>query len=119
MSHSNESPCATTVVDTREQGSARVVRIIGDIDLESRDTVLAACALGDHRQLVVDLANVTFMDCTGYGVLLAARRIVEGGGGEFSWSNQTGESARFLEMIAELENHGVAADTSDDSFRIA
>ena len=53
--------------------------------------------------MMIDLSGVTFMDCSGYSSLLAARHVIEGQGRSLTITGQTGQPARFLDMIAELE----------------
>jgi len=63
-------------VSTRP-GAAPVVRICGELDLYSapqlRDELLRAVRRHGPR-LCLDLGDVTFLDCAGVSVLLAARR---------------------------------------------
>src|SRR5690606_40776120 len=50
--------------------SARVLHVLGEVDLSNASQVLAALDdLGD-RQLVVDLTEVDFIDSTGLGYLV-------------------------------------------------
>jgi anti-sigma B factor antagonist len=58
--------------DTDETGRA-LLRVSGAIDMQSREALLTAgrAALGrDTPALVLDLADVTFMDSTGIGALV-------------------------------------------------
>ena len=59
-----------------ERDGAVVVKLAGELDLYNahavRDELLAAAARSPDR-LVVDLADVTFIDSTGLGVLIEAR----------------------------------------------
>lgn len=59
-------------------GELILVKAVGDLDLATADeldrTLRAAVADdGATRQLVVDLSDVTFLDCCALGVLVAAR----------------------------------------------
>jgi anti-anti-sigma factor len=68
-----ERPFALTV-DASVVGSAAVVRLWGDLDLVSAPK-LDACLLalaGDD--VIVDLAEVTFMDTTGLDAIVVANR---------------------------------------------
>jgi anti-anti-sigma regulatory factor len=49
--------------------------------------------------VVVDLAETTFMDCCGYGGLVAARLVLEQRGGSLTVRNQTGQPARVLALL--------------------
>ncbi|MFI8461996.1 STAS domain-containing protein [Kitasatospora sp. NPDC085464] len=51
-----------------------VVRAGGEIDLDTAPTLrrALAAALASHREVVLDLSEVTFMDCAGLGALVQA-----------------------------------------------
>ena len=85
-------------------GDARVVRVVGELDAASRDRLVLASTAGDHPAIVIDLAGVTFMDCSGLGSIEASRAIVERGGRTLVIRGQTGQPARLLELIAALES---------------
>jgi anti-sigma B factor antagonist len=65
-------------------GSARVVRLGGELDLynahQVRTALTDACADGPER-LVVDLTDVDFIDSTALGVLIETRTKLENRGG--------------------------------------
>ncbi|GAA2837034.1 hypothetical protein GCM10010441_71790 [Kitasatospora paracochleata] len=52
-----------------------VVRANGEIDLDTATSLrrALAAALESHREVVLDLSEVTFMDCAGLGALVRAR----------------------------------------------
>ncbi|MER6298952.1 STAS domain-containing protein [Kitasatospora sp. NPDC001539] len=52
-----------------------VVRAYGEIDLDTAPRLRRdlSRALAEHRDVVLDLSGVTFMDCSGLGVLVDAR----------------------------------------------
>lgn len=52
-----------------------IVRANGEIDLDTAPALhrALAAALGSHREVVLDLSEVTFMDCAGLGALVRAR----------------------------------------------
>lgn len=59
-----------------EQNSAVIVRLGGELDLYNAEVVRAALAEAAGREperLVVDLAEVSFLDSTALGVLIEAR----------------------------------------------
>jgi len=67
-------------IDLHDHGDdAAVVRLVGELDLASADELrecLAALA-GRGRDVVVDLAELTFIDAGGLGVLARARVVAE------------------------------------------
>jgi anti-anti-sigma factor len=80
-------------------GACRVVRFAGELDLFTRHVANRACLEGDRIDVVVDLAETTFMDCCGYGGLVAARLDLEQRGGTLTVRNQTGQPARVLALL--------------------
>lgn len=70
------------VVSVDNIGGAIVVRLAGDLDLYNVDQVRAALAGAIDRspsRLVVDLAEVEFIDSTALGALIDAHRSADGG----------------------------------------
>ncbi|MET9611966.1 STAS domain-containing protein [Kitasatospora indigofera] len=57
-----------------KRSTAAVVRARGDIDLDTAPALRhrLEAALREHRDVVLDLSQVTFMDCAGLGALLDA-----------------------------------------------
>jgi anti-anti-sigma factor len=84
-------------------GVCRVVRFVGDLDLLSRRVANRACLDGDHIDVVVDLTATTFMDCCGYGGLVAVRLVLEQRGGTLTLRNQAGQPARLLDLLGIVE----------------
>jgi anti-sigma B factor antagonist len=59
-------------------GDTAVIRIIGEIDIASRDTVTNAArsAVAEGAtSLVLDMSEVTFMDSSGIGAVITAQAI--------------------------------------------
>lgn len=66
-----------TVEVTVEEGGVSVVRVVGEIDIATVDSVRAAVATAMERgptRLVIDMAAVSFMDSSGIAVLIEAAR---------------------------------------------
>lgn len=76
-----------------------VVEMTGELDLDSRDVAAHACTLPGQVHVVVDLTNLTFMDCAGYGSLVQARTILAGAGGSLSMTGAVGEPLRLLSLF--------------------
>ena len=81
----------------------RVVQIGGELDIATRNRARRACLDGRGKNVEVDMADMTFMDCCGYGGLVAARQILQADGGSLTLNHQTGQPAEFLVMLAVLE----------------
>jgi anti-anti-sigma factor len=60
---------STTIygVSSTSAGGYRVVYVSGELDIAARDLVRRACLQGVDLAIVVDMTDVTFMDCSGYG----------------------------------------------------
>lgn len=91
------------VLDVFPNGNSCVIHARGELDLATRNQLFEASTQGNHSTMVIDLAEITFMDCSGYGCLVASRLIIEGNGRTLTISGQSGQPARLLEMIAALE----------------
>lgn len=94
----------------RSDGRCHVVEIGGELDLASRNAMVRACTARRHRAVVVDMADLTFMDCAGYGAIANARHVLEHRGGSLLLANAVGEPARLLDLIG-----GSAGDVTDES----
>lgn len=94
------------VVDMITAGDTCVIHVTGELDLATRDELVSATTGGHHSSVVIDLARVTFMDCSGYRSLVASKLVIEGEARSFALAGQTGQPARLLELIAELDNGG-------------
>ena len=123
MSATTPANCGACVAEASEserlsvhlstEGDQRVVWVTGELDAASRDQLVVSATAGDHPAIVIDLAGVTFMDCSGYGSLAATRLAVEDVGRTLTTRGQTGQPGRLFELIATLEDRrcsrGVAA----------
>ena len=76
-----------------------VVAMSGDLDLASCAAALAACTSADQLDVVVQLADVEFMDCAGYGALVAAHTTLDQRGGSLVLKGPVGEPLRLLSLI--------------------
>jgi anti-anti-sigma factor len=85
------------------RGTHRVVQVVGELDVGTRERVRQACVTGRRRVVVVEMADITFMDCCGYGALVAARGALQANGGSLTLRNQKGQPADLLTMLSLLE----------------
>ncbi len=90
-------------VEVSRRNSHRVVSIGGELDVATRNRVRRAC-LGGRKEVVVEMGDMTFMDCSGYGGLIAARRVLQAHGGSLTLRNQSGQPAELLAMLSLLES---------------
>jgi len=89
---------AFTLTMSAEDGH-RVLRVAGDLDLAVRNQFFKVCIEGDWADVVVDLADVTFMDCAGYGGLVAARLVLQARGGSLTLRNYTVPLMSLLSLV--------------------
>ncbi|MFI0960174.1 STAS domain-containing protein [Streptomyces sp. NPDC021080] len=77
-------PLPQLTVCRHDRGQRVLITLAGEIDLESAPlvrTALARCLSDGIRTIDIDLAPVTFCDCTGLNVFLhAAQQTTEAGG---------------------------------------
>lgn len=87
------------VITTREVGDRTVVSVVGEVDIASAgalDAVLSEAIASGRSDLVVDLAEVGFLDSTGLGVLVKALKRTREAGGSLTVAT---ESERVLKVI--------------------
>lgn len=85
---------------TDERGHA-LLRVTGAIDVQSRDALLTAghaAFEGDTPGLVLDLADVTFLDSTGIGALVELGHDAEDADAAFALRDPSPRVVRILEM---------------------
>lgn len=99
----NDSDGQIFTLRVSNRGAHRVVQISGELDIATRGRAHQACLDGRGKFVVVEMADMTFMDCCGYSGLVAARRILQAHGGSLTLSHQTGQPAKLLAMLAPLE----------------
>ncbi|SCF28079.1 STAS domain-containing protein [Micromonospora saelicesensis] len=78
-------------VDTMQTGAATRIRLGGEMDLATsglvHDAVIAALASEAVRDVILDVADLTFIDSTGMGTLVACQRAVAVRGGALRLEN--------------------------------
>jgi anti-sigma B factor antagonist len=107
---------ADPVVGVSDREDAIVVALAGEIDLYNTPAVRTALleAVGRApRRLVVDLAEVTFLDSTALGALVEARAKL-GDGGAFVLAAPGLEARRALE-VSGLDRHFAVHDTVESA----
>jgi anti-anti-sigma factor len=85
------------------RGNRCVVHVVGELDCATRDQLVTALTAGHQPAMTIDLGGITFMDCSGYAALVAARQVIESDGRSLAVTGQTGQPARLWKLIAELE----------------
>ena len=88
-------------VTTRDDDGAVTVAVEGELDIATAPRLEAALIDVERngtRELVVDLANVRFMDSSGLRSLLSARRRAEGAGRALRLVNVPPDVARVFDV---------------------
>ena len=86
-------------VESPEDGKA-VVRLVGRLDLLTAAGVKQrlARAAADHRRLVVDLGQVTFIDSSGLGALVGGLKAARVAGDDLRIARPGGQARTVLEL---------------------
>ena len=102
-------------VETSVVGRRRIVRIAGELDLATKLACFNACVHGDGDTVEIDISAITFMDCSGYGALVAARLALQQRQATLTVLDATGQPARLLELLAGIESAQQATGGSTTS----
>lgn len=99
-------------IDLRRNGSEDRFVVAGELDLASapslREALLTAMANGSaHRQLVVDVSNVEFLDCTAVGMFMQVRKQAEESDCRLRVAGATGVVLEVLEVAGVAKGLGV------------
>lgn len=84
-------------------GAGHVILVRGELDLASCGVMIDSCVKVGQRVVVVELAGLTFMDCAGYGALIAGRQDLERRGGSLTLAHATGKPLRLLALIDAID----------------
>ena len=90
-------------ITTTAAGEDRLVRVVGEVDVscadELRSAIDAQIAEGVTGELVVDIADVPYIDSTGIGVLVGAAHRVSEAGATFVVARPQRNVARVLGLL--------------------
>jgi anti-anti-sigma factor len=81
------------------EGRSYVLHASGELDLSTRHLVEPACSMSGATNVIVDLSNLTFMDCSGYSGVEVARDRLETVGGTLTLRSARGLVLRLLDLI--------------------
>ena len=87
-------------LSTREAGGHLVVTLGGELDAVDADSVAAALAAAAARNpwIIIDLAELEFIDCSGLRVLARAREQARQGGGDLLLAAPRRQVGRILAL---------------------
>lgn len=101
----DDDPSIQTAVTC--DGETRVVRVGGELDLASRDALAQVCLAGDESWVVVEMNDLRFMDCSGYGRLVGIRSQLQALGRSLTLRGAVGQPARLLQLIDRLDHQPI------------
>jgi anti-anti-sigma factor len=94
-------PNGPLTIDQRDEGGAAVIALTGELDAHS-SRGLAECidalAQAERREVVIDLADVGFVDSSGLRVLIRAQREFGDAGGSFLLRGASPAFTRLVEI---------------------
>lgn len=89
-------------IEPRSSGTA-LVRLVGRLDLATCGSVreqLADAVQHGHRNLVLDLEQVSFMDSSGLGTLIGGLKMARLAGGDLRIARPAEQTAMILELTS-------------------
>jgi anti-sigma B factor antagonist len=101
-----------TVVSSPSEDGPTVIIVAGEVDLATAPELRGAL-LATSGDVIVDLAQVGFMDSTGLSALISGRKHVIGAGYTFSVRNQSDLLEHTMKVTGVydiLHNNGAASD---------
>jgi len=101
----------TVGAPTDSGGPTPVVRVAGEVDIQTSPILegeLTTLLDQGHSSLVVDLAEVTFLDSTGLSVLIAGLKRCQTAGGDLRLVSPRANVLRVLEITGLTEAFQVA-----------
>lgn len=102
-------------IDTTQVGSVSRIRLAGEIDVATtglvHDAVIATLASDSVRDIILDCTDLTFIDSSGMGTLVACQRAVAVRGGTLRLENLAHFVRRQLFAAGLLGLLGAAEDS--------
>ena len=89
-------------VDVQDRPDHTVVTASGEIDASTAHLVadaVTASLLSGKRRVLLDFAEVTFIDSTGLGVLVKSHRTAEGTGAQFAVVHPTRQTRKLIRVL--------------------
>jgi anti-anti-sigma factor len=90
---------APFAVRLEQQPLWRSIVMTGELDLASVDSVQAACTDVPDGMVIIDLSELTFIDCAGYRALAAVISSIDAGGRRSLVVGLCGQVERLLALV--------------------
>ena len=100
-------------IATSADGDSRVIRVSGEVDVSNKEELNAAIAdaqAADAKEVEVDLTEVSYIDSSGIGVLVAAAHRASDSDTRFFVSHPQRNVARVLELLGVQGDLGIVDD---------
>ncbi len=100
-------------IATSANGDSCVIRVSGEVDVSNKDELSAAIMEvqeGQAQEVEVDFTEVSYIDSSGIGVLVAAAHRASDAGTRFFVSHPQRNVARVLSMLGMGEELGLGSD---------
>lgn len=100
-------------IATSADGDSRVIRVSGEVDVSNKEELNAAITdaqAADAKEVEVDLTEVSYIDSSGIGVLVAAAHRASDSDTRFFVSHPQRNVARVLSMLGMGEELGLVVD---------
>ena len=96
-----DGPVACSFVTTRGYADCAVLAVRGELDISDRAELSSrlAAAVSCGPWVIVDLADLAFIDCSSLGVLAGAREQAQLAGGDMLLAGPRGAVARLLLLL--------------------
>jgi anti-sigma B factor antagonist len=106
---------ASPDLSTREYGGHVVVALRGEVDIVDAASVMAALAAAAARnpRIIIDLAALEFIDCSGLGALGRVRAQARQAGGDLLLAAPRGQVRRILDLTGLAGVFSVHASVDD------
>lgn len=108
-------------LSSREQDGVTILepkgKIMGGPDATSLREVVRDLVNEDKKKIVIDLAEVDWMNSTGLGILISCLTTLKNSGGELKLSNVT-DKIKSLLTITKLVTVFDAYDSTDDAIKV-
>jgi anti-sigma B factor antagonist len=112
----------TIEVTEEVRARARIVSIVGELDLEGAPTargVFEGASSDGVRALVVDLTACTFIDSTGISAIVSAARPLQNGQAKVAIAALQGSEPRRALELAGIDRSIVVSDTVEEAVVVA
>ena len=89
-------------INVRDWGRHKVIEVVGDVDLynvvELKQVIFKLIDAEYAQSLIIDMKNISYMDSSGIGALVAGQKKVKTKGGKFALMNMKEDVLNILKL---------------------